>query len=98
VPLRRWQTFIDDVGLFLDSQVAARAIALDWEPHDLFGTDRGYGRCTVDPAGLLWVLDGSRLIALSQTTATIATRTGERQTYRCKPREPGQVLEWELSL
>jgi len=30
VPLRRWQRFVDDVGLFLDSPFCAVAAALGW--------------------------------------------------------------------
>jgi hypothetical protein len=34
---------------------------------------------------------------LAQDAATIETRTGARQTYRCKPPDPGRVLAWELT-
>ena len=46
--------------------------------------------------GLLWLLNGDRLIALAETTATIETRTGARQTWHRKPTAPGRVLAWEL--
>ena len=39
MPLKRWQRFVDDVGIFLD-RWAAYASALGWEPYDLFGCDR----------------------------------------------------------
>jgi hypothetical protein len=41
-------------------------------------------------------LHGDKLIALTEITATIETRTGARQTYRRKPNEPHRVLAWEL--
>jgi hypothetical protein len=45
---------------------------------------------------LLWLLDGNRLAALSENTATIETRSGARQTYRRRLGEPGRILAWEL--
>jgi hypothetical protein len=42
-------------------------------------------------------LNGEKLIALTENTATIETRTGARQTWRRKPAEPGRVLAWELA-
>lgn len=44
----------------------------------------------------MWLLNGDKLIALTENTATIETRTGARQTYRRKPTDPGRVLAWEL--
>jgi hypothetical protein len=44
----------------------------------------------------LWLLDGDRLIALSENAATIETRAGARYTWRLKPGEFGRVLAWEL--
>jgi hypothetical protein len=45
----------------------------------------------------LWLVNGARLIALSENTATIEMETGARQTYRRRTvDEPGRVLAWEL--
>ena len=98
VPLRRWQCFVDDVGLFVDSPFCAVAAALGWGPHDLFGADRDRPFARVNRAGLLWALDGARLVMLTEDAATIETRTGARQIWRRRPSEPGQVLAWELAL
>jgi hypothetical protein len=92
----RWQCFVDDVGLFLDGGFAEQATALGWSPHDLFGCDRDRPLARIDRAGLLWLLKGDKLVALTADTATIETRTGARLTYRRKPDEPGRVLAWEL--
>jgi hypothetical protein len=97
VPLKRWQRFVDDVGLFLDSPFCAVAEALGWGPHDLFGCDRDRPFARIDQAGLFWLLDGDRLIAMTETTATIETPTGARQIWRRKPAELGLVLAWELA-
>ena len=82
VPSRRWRQFIDDCGRFLDDGWPARAIALGWKPLDLFGADRVKPFARVDQAGLLWLIAGGTLVALTATTATIETQTGARQTYR----------------
>jgi hypothetical protein len=97
VPLKRWQRFVDDVGLFLDSPFCAVAGALGWGPLDLFGCDRDRPFARIDCAGLLWLLNGDRLVALSENTAAIKTRTSAQQTYRRKPSEPDRVLAWELA-
>jgi hypothetical protein len=97
VPAKRWLQFVDDVGRFLDSDFEAVATALGWGALDLFGCDRDRPFARIDRAGLLWLMHGDKLIALSENTATIETETGKRQTYRRTPAEPGRVLAWELA-
>ena len=97
VPLRRWLAFIDDCGRFLDGGFAGRAAALGWGPCDLFGCDRDRPFARIDQAGLLWLLNGDHLVALSENTASVETRAGARQCWRRKPDEPGRVLPWELT-
>lgn len=96
VPLHRWQRFIDDIGLFLDSPFRALAAALGWGPYDLFGCNRDRPFARIDQAGLLWLLNGRRLVALSEDAAVIEARDGVRTRYRRTPRARGQVLAWEL--
>ena len=95
VPLSRWQRFIDDVGLFSD-RWAAYAAVLGWGPYDLFGCDRDRPFARIDQSGLLGLLNGDKLVALSEDAAGIETRAGERHTYRRKSNKPGSVLAWEL--
>jgi hypothetical protein len=97
VPPSRWSGLVDDVKLFLDSPFCAVAAALGWGPHDLFGCDRDRPFARIDQAGLLWLLHGDRLIAMTENTATIETPTGARQIWRRKPAELGLVLAWELA-
>lgn len=96
VPSRRWLAFINDCGRFLDGGFAAKAAALGWGPFDVFGCNRDRPFARIDQAGLLWLLNGDRLIAMSENTATIETRTGTRQTWHRKPAESGRALPWEL--
>jgi len=97
VPLTRWRRFIDDIGWFLDSPFCAVAAALCWGPHDLFGCDRDRPFARIDCSGLLWLVNGNRVVALSENAAVIEDRTGVRQTWRRRPSEPGRVLVWELT-
>jgi hypothetical protein len=96
VPPSRWLRFVDDVGLFLDSPLCAVAAALGWGPLDLFGCDRDRPLERIDQAGLLWLLNGDKLIALDRHKAVIEKHTGARQTYRRKPVAVGDVVfPWE---
>ena len=96
VPPRRWLSFIDDCGRFLAGSFAPKAAALGWGAFDVFGCDRDRPFARIDQAGLLWLLNGNRLVALAENTATIEMKTGARQTYRRRVKESGRVLPWEL--
>jgi hypothetical protein len=72
----RWLRFIDDCGRFIDDGWAAFAERLGWGPLDLFGCDRTKPCARIDRAGLLWLLNGRRLLALAADTAAIATASG----------------------
>jgi hypothetical protein len=98
VPLARWQQIIDDCGRFLDLGWANRAEALGWGPLHLFGCDRERPLARYDRMGLLWILQGRKLVALTAHTATIDTLTGSLQTYRRVPIGSDRiVLAWELA-
>jgi hypothetical protein len=95
VPLGRWQTFVTDAARFLVGPFAEQASALGWTALDLFGCDDSRPLSRLDLAGLIWLLNGKRLVALTAETAVIQTGTGTRHTYR-RPRHPSRVLAWEL--
>jgi hypothetical protein len=97
VPVKRWTQFINDVGRFLDSSFGSIAAACGWESFDLFGCDAARPFARIDRAGLLWLLNGCKLVEITEATATIETRTGKRQTWRRKPVDPGRVLAWEIA-
>jgi hypothetical protein len=96
VPPVRWRRFVDDVGHFLDCPFCAVAAALGWTPYDLFGCDRDRPFARIDQMGLQWLLNGNRLVALTENTATIQMSASVRQTYRRRPSGPGRLLAWEL--
>jgi hypothetical protein len=97
IPPKRWLRFIDDCGRFLDDEWATCAEALGWGPLDLFGCDRLKPFARINRAGLLWLLDGRKLLALAANVAAIARPSGSNLKYRRCPNEPGSVLAWELS-
>ena len=98
MPAGRWQTFIDDIVRFLGQGWADEAVALGWGAYDLFGCDRERPFARIDHAGLLWLLNGDKLIELDRHKAVIQTRTGVRQTFRRKPVGFGDVVvPWESS-
>jgi hypothetical protein len=96
-PAERWLQFIDDCGRFIDDGWAPCAEALGWTPLDLFGYDRAKPFSRITRAGLLWLLDGRKLLALATNAAAIATRSGGTLTYRRCPHEPGRVLTREAT-
>jgi hypothetical protein len=96
VPPRRWLQFVDDVGRFLDSPFRAVAASLGWGPYDLFGCDRDRPFARIDCAGLLWLLNGDRLVELREDAATIESGAGVRHTWRRKPNAAWRVLVWEI--
>jgi hypothetical protein len=97
VPPRRWLRFIDDCGRFLDGGWAQQAAAFGWGPRDLFGCDRARPFARVDRAGLLWLLNGRKLVSFTADTAAIETPTGAHQTYRRGSIAYGEAtLAWEL--
>lgn len=84
------------MGRFLDAGWVEKAAALGWGPSDLFGCGRDRPFARVDKAGLLWMLNGDKLVALSENTATIETQGGARQTLRRKFEASSPAPAWEL--
>jgi hypothetical protein len=98
VPRQRWLRFVDDCGRFLDGGWIDKAAAIGWGPLHLFGCDRKRPFARLDNMGLIWFLNGGKIIELHRDQATIETRMGARLCYRCRPIEVGRVvLPWELA-
>ena len=96
VPPRRWRQFIYEAARFLEGGFAAQAAALDWDALDLFGCDQMRPFARIDNAGLVWLLNGDRLVALTERSARIEAKSGATLTYYRKPGETGRVLAWEV--
>jgi hypothetical protein len=79
----RWQEAVADAASFV-ALWGEQAVALGWTARDLFGLadvpDRpasNYQRLSrYDLTGLVWLLQGRRVVALTQDTAVIETATG----------------------
>ena len=94
----RWAQFIDDCGRFLDQGRATHAEGLGWGPLDLFGCDRERPPAEDDHAGLLWRIEGGKLIIISAYAAIIETATGQQKTFHRRNNRPGELaLAWELA-
>ena len=79
----RWQQCIEDAERFI-AQWGAQAEALEWSSGDLFALHAppeqphpSYQRLSrYDATGLIWILEGHRVVALSSNTAVVAGHTG----------------------
>jgi hypothetical protein len=85
----RWQQAVQDGRRFL-AQWDGQAEALGWTARDLFGLapipDKprpSYRRLSrYDETGLIWLLDGRKVLALTAETAAIHNPSGSITTYR----------------
>jgi hypothetical protein len=85
----RRQRALQDGSRFL-GRWAEQAHALGWTPQDLFGLPPvptppapSYRRLSrYDRTGLVWLLQGRAVVALTQTTAAIENPTGAITIYR----------------
>ena len=95
----RWQTLLDDAVGFVETW-GVQAAKLGWETADVFGVNRTKPFVRLDAAGLVRLLDGRPVVALTETEAVIQCRRDSRLTFRRKA--PGvvpaieQCLLWEL--
>jgi len=99
-PAHAWQQLVVDAERFLDDW-AAQAAALGWPTWELFGCCRHAPWGRIQGMGLVLLLRGDEIAALTAAEAVIRTRTGARQTYRRKPCDPlhpaERCLLWELA-
>ena len=85
----RWQQAVEDGRRFLDKW-GEQAAALGWTPRDLFGLQKSpdqphpsYRRLSrYDETGLIWLLQGRPVVALTDATAAIENPTGAITVYR----------------
>ena len=85
----RWQQAVQDGRRFLDKW-GEQAAALGWTPRDLFGLQKSpdqphpsYRRLSrYDETGLIWLLQGRPVVALTDATAAIENPTGAITVYR----------------
>jgi hypothetical protein len=89
VPEDRWQRAVADGRTFL-ARWGKQAEALGWTARDLFGLQTppaephpSYSRLSrYDETGLIWLLQGREVVALTETTASIRGAVGNITIYR----------------
>jgi hypothetical protein len=94
-PAPWWRGLIRDAELFL-SVWGKQAADLGWTTLDLFGAHRKAPAANFSCMGLLLVIRGGRVVALTSETAKIEQQSGARLTYTRRPAEVGCVALWEL--
>ena len=95
----RWRILVTDAQQFIE-RWGVQAARLGWNAYDVFGVNATKPVERVDAAGLVRLLDGRPVVALTAGEAVIQSPTGSRLTYRRKP--PGVAtakccLLWEPS-
>jgi len=89
VPVDRWQLAVQDGRRFL-ARWGEQAEAFGWTARDLFGLHTSpakqhpsYTRLSrYDETGLIWLLQGREVVALTEVTAAIHNPTGAIAVYR----------------
>jgi hypothetical protein len=98
VALIRWHLFLGDCHSFLSSPEnwAERAAALGWNALALFGCYRTRPLEHLGSAGLLWVINGGKLVELHRDWAVIErAQDRSRQVYHRRPLNAANVtLPW----
>ena len=89
VPAVRWQQAVEDGRAFL-AKWGGQAEALGWSARDLFGLHQpptnphpSYSRLSrYDETGLIWLLEGRTVVALTANDAAIQSPGGHVTIYR----------------
>jgi hypothetical protein len=91
-----WRRIVRDADLFL-SIWGKQAADLGWTSLDLFGAHPKAPAARYSCMGLLLLLRGGRVVALTASTAIIEQQSSARLTYTRRPPGAECVPLWELS-
>jgi len=98
VPLHRWRQFVDDCHRFVSSPEnwADRAAELGWNDQALFACYRNRPLEYIGSAGLLWTVNGGRLLELYRDWAAIErAEDRSRRVYHSRRLDAANVtLPW----
>ena len=98
VPGHRWRQFVSDCQSFLNSPEnwAERAASLGWDARALFGCHRNYPLMHLGSAGLLWAINGGKLVELHRDWAFIELPVNRQRTFNRRDVAAGKViLPWD---
>jgi hypothetical protein len=99
IPRYRWRQFAEDCCAFMAcEQLSNRAAELGWSAAALFGCQRSHPLSYLGNAGLLWHVDGGKVIELHRTWAVI-DRPANRAPRVFSRRDVGRAniaLPWVL--
>lgn len=99
-PPQAWQRALEDAERFMD-RWARQAFALGWRDWEIWGVHRLSPWRRIDRMGLVPLLRGNRLTALTATEAVLVMPSGARQIHRRRPHKPlrlgERALLWELA-
>ena len=98
VPRHRWRQFVDDCKNFLSSSEtwANRAAGLGWDAMALFGCAPKRPLDYLGSAGLLWAINGGRLLELHRDWAVIDVPVhGSKRIFSRRNVDPAKItLPW----
>jgi hypothetical protein len=98
IPPLRWRQFIDDCVKFLDPAEgrAERAFQMDWSTFDLFGCRASQPLAHLGVAGLLWAVNGGRVIEIHRGWGVIEQAiNGSRRSFdQRRARQASLTLPW----
>jgi hypothetical protein len=98
-PMSAWQQLLRDAERFLE-RWGPQAVALGWQDWELFGCCRFAPWGRIEGMGLVLLLRGNEVVALTDSEAVIRTVRGARQTHPRKPYDPllpaERCLVWGL--
>ncbi|MFC4271593.1 hypothetical protein GQF03_17490 [Sneathiella chungangensis] len=94
ITVTRWRQFIEDVERFM-TDWAEKAHALGWTAVDVFGLHPEAPTHRPDSAGLIWLLSGHEVAAMSGSEAVIKISGNRTQTFH--RRAQGGVPAWKLT-
>jgi hypothetical protein len=98
IPAHRWRQFLSDCNNFLssDENWAERAAQLGWDAPALFGCRPGHALSQLGSSGLMWVINGGRLVELHRDWALYELAgTGSRRSFERRRSDAGKVtLPW----
>ncbi|NJO34417.1 MAG: hypothetical protein HC869_16110, partial [Rhodospirillales bacterium] len=98
-PANEWTTLLDDAVRFV-KHWADQADRLGWKSWEIWGVSRSAPRYRFDGMGLVVMLHGQKIAALTAEAAVVETRTSNLLRFYRRPSDPlagsERILIWEL--